>query len=348
MLVTGVAGVPGYNAFHYFRAIYGDRVIGIRHRDNWPLTAPGIVACNAEDEDAVAKLWRRHGFASVVNCTGSCRLKSCELDPDLAYRVNVRGTETIMRHAAATDARVIHLSSDLVFGGREGGGYREIDVPDPVTVYGRTMVEAEACVSALRPDAAILRISLPMGISFNGHAGAIDWIQSRFRKSRPATLYFDEVRTPTYTSCLNRLFARLLRAPVSGTFHAGGPQRLSLYQIAQIVNRVGGYEPALLKGCMRAEAGPMPPRAGDVSLNSDKLHRDLGEPAFYVWPQTELGRPTHRHWHRQRRPGEAASFHAVYRQLYQNAADPAPVPPTRDEMRTTPAPQKPGLMKASP
>ena len=38
-----------------------------------------------------------------------------------------------------------------------------------------------------------------------GHAGAIDWIQSRFKKGRPATLYFDEVRTPTYTDCLNPL-----------------------------------------------------------------------------------------------------------------------------------------------
>ena len=42
-----------------------------------------------------------------------------------------------------------------------------------------------------------------MGRSFNRHAGAIDWIQSRFRNRRPATLYFDEVRSCTYTDDLN-------------------------------------------------------------------------------------------------------------------------------------------------
>src|SRR6056297_3367162 len=285
LLVTGVAGVPGYNAFHYFRRRYGAQVIGIRPRDNWPLQGPGIVGCNAEDDEAVAALWQTYRFASVLNATGSCRLKSCELDPDLAYRVNVEGTETIMRHASSSGARVIHLSSDLVFAGRTAGGYREEETPDPVTVYGQTMVAAEALVARHHPEATIFRISLPMGISFNGHAGAVDWIQSRFRKGRPATLYFDEVRTPTYTSCLNRLFARCFREPLAGLFHAGGPQRLSLYQIAQIVNRLGGYDPHLLKGCPRAAAGPMPPRAGDVSLNSDKLLARLGTPPFFVWPQ---------------------------------------------------------------
>ena len=49
-----------------------------------------------------------------------------------------------------------------------------------------------------------------MGVSFSGHAGAIDWIASRFKKSRPATLYFDEIRTPTYTDCLNRLCETML------------------------------------------------------------------------------------------------------------------------------------------
>ena len=112
-----------------------------------------------------------------------------------------------------------------------------------------------------------------MGVSFNGHAGAIDWIQSRFKKGRPATLYFDEIRTPAYTDCLNRLYERVLASDLAGLYHAGGPRALSLYQIAQIVNRVGGYDPNLLMGCPRIEAGPIPPRAGNVTMNSNALCR---------------------------------------------------------------------------
>ena len=44
LLVTGIAGVAGYGAFEFFRSLYGEQVIGIRQRDNWPLSGPGIVA----------------------------------------------------------------------------------------------------------------------------------------------------------------------------------------------------------------------------------------------------------------------------------------------------------------
>ena len=61
-------------------------------------------------------------FASVLNSAGSCRLKSCELDPEMAHRVNVLGTANIMRIAEKRGARVIHLSIDLVFAGVPGSG----------------------------------------------------------------------------------------------------------------------------------------------------------------------------------------------------------------------------------
>src|SRR3982074_3595412 len=100
------------------------------------------------------------------------------------------------------------------------------------------MAEGEKLILGESPSSAILRISLPMGPSFNRHAGAIDWIQSRFRKHRPATLYFDEVRSCTYTDDLNRVFERFLTGTESGVYHLGGPRPLALYEIAQIVNRV--------------------------------------------------------------------------------------------------------------
>src|SRR5262245_7318966 len=251
LLITGVAGGAGYNAFHFFRHRYGRQVIGIRRKDNWPLRGEGILACDGDDRDTLARLIDKHQFAAVLNCEGTCKLKSCELDPRMAERVNIDSVTTMLDVIRGTGARLVHLSIDLVFSGTRVGGHVEEDPTDPVTVYGKTMAEAEQILLAEgdKVNSAILRISLPMGISFNGHAGAIDWIQSRFKKGKPATLYYDEIRTPTYTDCLNRLFGAVLASDLHGLYHAGGPRRLSLYEIAQIVNRVGGYDPDLLQGC---------------------------------------------------------------------------------------------------
>lgn len=331
MLITGIAGVPGYNAFHHFRARYGERVVGIRQTSMWPLKADGIIPCDIEDADTLDRLWDQYRFASLLSCAGSCRLKSCELDPQMAHRVNVVGTENLMRSASRHDAIVIHLSIDLVFAGRPQGWYVETDTPDPVTVYGAKMVEAEGVVRRYRPQACILRISLPMGISFNGHAGAIDWIASRFKQDKPATLYVDEVRTPKYTDCMNRLYEHLLANPISGIYHAGGLRRLSLYEIAQIVNLVGGYDPDLLIGCPRIEAGPMPPRAGNVTLDSSKLIAALGFQPFDPWPFHEELIPQGRDWHRDRDRISGSAAH-VHQWLYQNPNDPGAVPPSRNEL----------------
>lgn len=333
LLVTGIAGVPGYNAFHYFRERFGDQVIGIRQESMWPLQGEGIVACDIEDAKQIKRLWDQYQFRSVINCAGSCRLKSCELDPNMAHRVNVVGTRNIVEHARKFDSTMIHLSIDLVFSGDGEGSYVETDRTDPVTVYGGKMVEGEQIVMERKPDACVLRISLPMGISFNGHAGAIDWIASRYKQSKPATLYFDEVRTPTYTDCMNRLFERLLLRPISGLFHAGGTRKLSLYEIAQIVNVVGGYDPSLLIGCPRIEAGPVPPRAGNVTLDSSKLNDTLGYDPFDPWPYHDWMIPETRDWHRRSPLPIQGSESEIHGLLYRNPGrDDGTVPPSRAEM----------------
>lgn len=319
LLITGIAGVAGYNAFHYFRDKFPGEVIGVRREDHWPLRGEGIVGCDVEDRDSLRRLFDEHAFAGVLNCGGSCALKSCELDPQMARRVNVAGVVNLLDQLAGTDTRLVHLSIDLVYSGTRGGGHVEDDPTDPVTVYGKTMVEAEEVITASRAEACILRISLPMGVSFNGHAGAIDWIQSRFKQSKPATLYFDEVRTPTYTDCLNRVLEDVLsRRKLRGLYHAGGSRQLSLFEIAQIVNRIGGYDPDNLLGCLRIEAGPLPPRAGDVTLDSNKLARALGYEPFHPWPCSDDMVPTHRQWHRERDASLPGSPELLADVLYRN------------------------------
>jgi dTDP-4-dehydrorhamnose reductase len=316
LLITGVSGVAGYNAFFHFQRWRPGQVVGIRPTQTWRLVGPGIVALDTENESDLEQLFREHRFRSVLNSTGSCALKSCELAPEMAYRTNVTSAVHIARIAKRYDARLVHVSSDLVFSGVGSGGYVETDPVDPVTVYGKTMAESEGVVLGAAPGAAVLRMSLPMGPSFNGHAGAIDWIQSRFRAGRPATLYYDEVRTPTWCDDLSWVFSYFLGGRDSGLYHLGGPSALTLNQIGQIVNKASGADPALLRGCLRHEAGPIPPRAGNVTMNSRKLIELLGGNPFQPWPLGDDLTPTDREWHHRRPPGWLGSEAYMKQRLY--------------------------------
>src|SRR5215211_4784070 len=116
-----VTGVSGYNAFFPFHAAQPGRVVGLRPTATFRLEGPGIVALDTEDEAGLDALFREHRFRAVLNTTGNCALKACEVSPDLAYRTNVLSARNVARAARAWGARLVHLSSDLVFSGTASG-----------------------------------------------------------------------------------------------------------------------------------------------------------------------------------------------------------------------------------
>ncbi|MDB5105293.1 MAG: dTDP-4-dehydrorhamnose reductase [Fibrobacteres bacterium] len=328
ILVLGLPGVPGFNAFFNLRALFPGLTLGAAPPNAPELTAagspfgPGILAADPENPRELAALFETHNIRTVIDASGWCALKSCEFDPVLARRLNVGIGLNAMEMARRHGARLIRLSTDLVFDGnpwlKDGewvlGGYREDSPVSPVTVYGKLMAEAETVITEGYPETAILRVALPMGPSLNGHAGAVDWIESRFRKGRPATLYFDEVRSNLYVQDLNRVLHHFIRNDARGIWHVGGPRPLSLYQVAQTINKLGNYPPELLMGCPRAAAGPMPPRAGDVSMDISKLTATLQPGTMRPWPALEDHVPTDIEWHARR--GDDFPAGSVVRHLY--------------------------------
>ena len=120
LLITGVAGVAGLNALHWFRQKYGNRVMGQRPSRNWPLRGPGIIGLDLEDVAATRKLISDQGIRSILNCGGSCALKSCELDERMARRVNVESVRCLLDAVEGMPVRLIHLSIDLVYSGKIG------------------------------------------------------------------------------------------------------------------------------------------------------------------------------------------------------------------------------------
>lgn len=322
VLITGVSGVPGFNFFVHMRQKYGDSVVGIRPKDTWRMQSEGIIGINPDDSLGMLDLFNKYNFKSVLNATGSCALKACELNQELAYKTNVLSAQVIAKLAMMFNSRLVHISSDLVFSGNSGEGNYLEDFPvDPVSMYGKTMVEGEKAISSISPNAAILRISLPMGPSFSGHAGAIDWIASRFKKNKPATLYYDEFRSPTYAEDMNDVFELFLVENYNGIYHFGGPKNLSLYQIGQVINKAGGFDPTLLQGCPRHEAGPIPPRAGNVTMISEKLNKILGLQQIKPWPLLSHLIPGDLQWHYKREPEFDYSKIYLHEKLYRHTRE---------------------------
>lgn len=104
-----------------------------------PDMLPRTVLCDVTDRDQVEHAVG-HGFDVIINCAGLA--KALVKDPIQAIQVNSLAPHVMAAAGAANCARLIHISTDCVFSGRQGN-YSEEDVPDPVGLYCRSKLLGE-------------------------------------------------------------------------------------------------------------------------------------------------------------------------------------------------------------
>jgi dTDP-4-dehydrorhamnose reductase len=177
--------------------------------------------------------------------------------PDLEA-VTVAGTVAVARAASACSARLVHLSSDVVFDGERAGSYTEDDEPAPLSAYGAAKAAAERQVAAIDPRALIVRTSLIYGgeqpskheqLALDAAAGRVD-----------IAFYHDEMRCPVAVADLAAALIELACLDVSGPLNVAGADIVSRYELARLVVRAAGGDAARLRSAASASDGARRPR----------------------------------------------------------------------------------------
>jgi len=223
----------------------------------------------------------------VIHTAALARIADCQRDPERAFAVNARAAGILAEEAARSEARLIHVSTDLVFDG-ENAPYREDAEPCPLSVYGKTKAEAEKATLASPPrqrgesGPLVVRVSLLYGPSLNGQPSFFEQQTAALRSGQPVTLFSDEWRTPLSLTTAARALLVLARNPVTGILHLGGPERMSRLEMGQ---RLAAF---LRLPLHRIIAVPRPttgePRPRDTTLDSSRWRRLLPE---QPWPVLE-------------------------------------------------------------
>jgi len=147
-----------------------------------------------------------------------------------AWTITVDGAENVALAAGEAGARLVHLSTDVVFDGRKGSPYVEEDEPCPATDYGRAKAESERRVHAALADALIVRTSLLVGGP--GHEPSSHELAAF---DPELSFYEDEIRCPTPVGDLAEALLELAALDVPGVLHVAGPDRLSRADLAELV-----------------------------------------------------------------------------------------------------------------
>jgi dTDP-4-dehydrorhamnose reductase len=163
---------------------------------------------------------------------------------DQMVRVNVDGARHVARACAQNHARLIHLSSDVIFDG-EHAPYDERAAPDPISSYGESKARAESAVVEEDPRAILVRTSLIYGFTPQ------DPRTHQMLVGEMPLLFTDEYRCPVFVDDLADTLLELAQTDFAGVINVAGPQRLSRYEfgvrIANAYRREPRFSPALSK-----------------------------------------------------------------------------------------------------
>ncbi len=233
--------------------------------------------------DTVTAAFRAARPDVVIHAAALTTLADCVRDPERARRVNAQASAQLAELAAETGARLNLVSTDLVFDGTRGG-YRESDPPSPLSVYGRTKVDAESAVLAF-PRHAVARVSWLFGPSLVGRPTFFTQMVQSLRDGKTLPLFADEWRTPLSLAAAAEGLLALAESDYAGILHLGGPERLSRLEMGQRLAAWLRFDPGLFVPSTRDSVPAPEPRPRDTSLDSTRWRELWPGLAWPTWDE---------------------------------------------------------------
>ena len=185
------------------------------------------------DGRSVEAALRDFGVQAVLHAGAATDVDGCERDPELAWRVNVGGTEQAARACRALGARLVAVSTDYVFDGT-AGPYSEDDVPNPRGAYARTKRCGEEAALLLVPDCAVARVA----VVYSGRPGAkstfATQVVEKLSRGEPVKAFSDQlVSTTLAASGAERCLELLLETDYRGVLHASDATVVDRVELAR-------------------------------------------------------------------------------------------------------------------
>ena len=152
-----------------------------------------------------------------------------ERHPDDAYKVNAIGARNIAIAAEKVDSKLVHISTDYVFSGDGTKPYKEFDIPNPQSVYGKSKLLGESYISKLSSKAFILRTAWLYG--YNGKNFVKTIIKAAKEKGH-LDVVDDQMGNPTNAEDLAYHILKVALTDEYGIYHITGNGECSWYDFA--------------------------------------------------------------------------------------------------------------------
>lgn len=271
LLITGASGLYGTKlaklAISTGFEVYSSDVQELPVSGNF-------VKMDITNKEVVNETFNRVKPDVVVHAATLTDVDKCELNKELAWKVNVEGTKNILDASKAADSFLIYISTDYVFSGKKGN-YKETDTPDPINYYGLTKLKSEELVKT-QSEYFIARPSVIYGST--PAAGKVNfalWLIETLRSGERAKIVTDQWNTPTLNTNLAEMTIEVAQRRLTGTYHLCGATRVSRFEFAELIAQTFDLDKNLIDPVLSAQFTWPAKRPMDSSLDTSKAQAIL-------------------------------------------------------------------------
>lgn len=273
ILITGANGLLGQKLAELFAremayellltSKHPDSVFGHEQFDYTPLD----IAAKREVRDLVLSFRPE----LIINAAAFTDVDSCETQRELSWRINVTGVENLVDAAKKVGAKIIQLSSDYAFDGRNGP-YDENARPNPLNYYGKTKLASENGLRLSKIPYVIVRTTNLYGTGRKVKQNFALWLLERFRENKPIVVAEDQVGNPTLADDVAYGIAKIVERDKEGIYHISGAELISRYGFAMKLANVFGLDPSSLRAEKTArlnQPAARPLKSGFITLKAE-------------------------------------------------------------------------------
>lgn len=275
ILVTGANGLLGNAIFRLRTSEH--HWIGTGRGERRPAVPNGIqyVSCDLEDEAEVKKMMGLVQPDVVIHGAAMTQVDQCELNPQACRKANVDATRHILENLNL-DAHFIFISTDFVFDGT-APRYAEEDIPNPISVYGQSKLDAEKLVLEASSSHAVLRTMLVYGYAPElSRTNIVLWVKTSLEEGKTIRVVDDQFRCPTLVDNLAEACILAVNNRVGGVFHISSDDYLDMHAFSCKIAEHWQLDTSLIEKISTDSLGQparRPPKTGFVL---SKAQSELG------------------------------------------------------------------------
>lgn len=228
--------------------------------------------------DAVTGLIKDVNPGWIINCASYTAVDKAEDNPHEAFAVNADGPANIVSAIYGTECRFLHISTDYIFDGKSNIPYTEADLPNPLSIYGKSKFEGE--INALHHHRTMIVRTSWLYSSFGNNF--IKTMLRLLREGRQPKVVFDQTGSPTYAyglaSALLTVISGVIRNRfpyVPGIYNYSDEGVCSWFDLAAEVALEAGFDDSVVP-CLTEEYPSRAARPAYSVLNNKKIKDTYG------------------------------------------------------------------------